>query len=93
MSFNMFGAFTLCLIFPILAVAQQGSTYTTVTLYNYTPVNFSDGSTWIGGTGPSAGASVIIKNRVVDLDVDISLTVVRVENGGHLCSARRFRDL
>jgi hypothetical protein len=80
----MFGAFVLCLTAPILALAQAGTSYSTATLYSTTPSNFSDGSTWIGGVAPSAGASVTIVNRYVVMDVDISLAVLSVENGGDL---------
>ena len=83
-SLTAIGVFTLCIAAPASSLAQSGTTYTTVGLVSMTPVNFSDGSTWIGGTAPSAGASVVITNRVVDLDVDISLAVVSVENGGTL---------
>ena len=83
-SLTTIGVFTLCLTAPVSSIAQPGTSYTTVEQANLTPVNFSDGSTWVGGTAPSAGASVTISNRVVALDVDISLAVLSIENFGTL---------
>ena len=62
----------------VASLAQPGTSYVTNQQQNR---NFSDANLWIGGVVPSEGASVIINNSTVTLDVDISLGTLTLNSG------------
>ena len=78
--------FLLGISMDTLAQQPPGSAgnYVAVSSASFVPANFSDGSTWVGGNVPTVGSNVTITNRVVALDIDVSLAILSVTNGGSL---------
>ena len=83
----LLGMFLFLLGISTDALAQQpsgpaGNYFVVQSIGDWTPANFSDGSTWVGGSVPTVGSNVTITNRIVTMDMDISLSVLSVTNGG-----------
>ncbi|MCH1585001.1 MAG: hypothetical protein L7S62_07560, partial [Flavobacteriales bacterium] len=78
--------FLLGISMDTLAQQPPGSAgnYVAVSSASFVPANFSDGSTWVGGNVPTVGSNVTITNIVVALDIDVSLAILSVTNGGSL---------
>ena len=85
---SLLGMLVFLLGISMDTLAQQppgpAGNYVAVSSASFVPANFSDGSTWVGGNVPTVGSNVTITNRVVALDIDVSLAILSVTNGGSL---------
>ncbi len=73
---SLLGMFLFLLGISTDALAQQptgpaGNYFVVQSIGDWTPANFSDGSTWVGGSVPSSRLlTSTITNRIVTMDMD-----------------------
>ena len=63
--------------------AQPGTAFVSVTNISATPINFGDGSSWVGGSVPGDLSNVTISNCYMSLNVDKVLGSLTIAPGGY----------
>lgn len=64
--------------------AQPGTAFVSVTNISATPINFGDGSSWVGGSVPGDLSNVTISNCYMSLNVDKVLGSLTIAPGGYI---------
>ena len=64
--------------------AQPGTAFVSVTNISATPINFGDGSSWVGGSVPGDLSNVTISNCYMSLNVDKVLGSLTLSPGGYI---------